>query len=149
MTIFVRRGEQAKRLAGLVRLMLGPRLDRAGLRCPATAQRVARFHRDFVALADDLPPVLVRALIGVVQVATVTVPIAVAAVVWVAAAAVMVLAVLIWWAGGTPLPPPQAHTEIAAAPEATPAHLAATDQATGRRVFSPIGIGWVGNSWLL
>jgi hypothetical protein len=70
-----------------------------------------------------------------------------AAAVW-ATAAALVVVVLIRSAGGAPSPPP-AHTEIMAAPRGTPAHLAVTDQATGSLVLTPLGIGWVGNSWPL
>jgi hypothetical protein len=68
--------------------------------------------------------------------------------VWAAAAAFLVL-VLIRSASGTPFHLPHAHAELAAVPKATPAGLAVKDQSTGRLVFSPIGIGWVGTSWPL
>ena len=64
-----------------------------------------------------------------------------------AAAAAILLLVLIRSASGTPFPPAQ--TEIAAVPATTPSDLAVKDQSTGRLVFSPIGIGWVGTSWPL
>jgi hypothetical protein len=71
---------------------------------------------------------------------------ATAAAVW-AAAAALVVVVIIRSAGGTTLQLPQAQPGIAAAPRAAPAHLTVTDQSTGRLVFNPLGIGWVGNSW--
>jgi hypothetical protein len=64
-----------------------------------------------------------------------------------AAAAALVVLPLVRSAGDTPFRPPQAHTEVAAAPAATPARLAVKDQSTGRLVLSPVGIGWVGTSW--
>ena len=75
---------------------------------------------------------------------------ATAAAVWAAVAALVVLATLvIRSADGTRLQLPQAHAEIAAAPEGTPADFVVKDQSTGRLVRSPIGIGWVGTSWPL
>jgi hypothetical protein len=71
---------------------------------------------------------------------------ATAVAVW-AAVAALVVVVLIRSAGGTPLERPRARTEIAAAAEGTPPRLVVRDQSTGRLVPSPIGIGWVGNSW--